>query len=263
MTTARSRVRRLAAIVLAMSALAALLPAASAAALSVAAAPEYAGVVFRGDIDGLVLLDERPAGVRVGIVLEGLPRAGVRLVAATARCGQVGGTTAGLGLLHPFGGRFAGVWVNGTVDSVDAVGSLRLVIGGRRVACANTIHGDEQIDVCEAVPDACYGLMALPERLDQKVLQGILVRITQRDGGPVRFVVGRASGEVDTVILGDAPCDAGGGDPIARIELPVGVGLTTGRLALRDAARIGSFWFVLGGGTLCVDAEVQALVRAG
>jgi len=223
--------------------------------------PGYAGVVFRGAPEGLVLLDEQEDGVRIALALAELPGAAVRLVAATALCGQVGGTSVGLGLVLHARDRFAAVWVTGRTDSVDAIGSLRLVARGEQIACANTIHGDEQIDVCIAVPDACYGLMALPEQLDGKVIRGVVVRVTQREGGLVRMVVGRATPRVGFVIVGDAPCSAGGGEPLARVRLPDGVGLHTRTLPIETPAEIGSFWFAVGTlAPFCVDAELNALV---
>lgn len=223
--------------------------------------PEYAGAVLRGEVEGLFLLDERPDGIRVAVQLSGLPSTVIRIVAATARCGQVGGSSVGLGIIRPIAGRFAAIWVTTQADAVDPIGSLRLVGRNGLIACANTIHGQEDVDVCETTPDACYGEMVLPVRMDGKIVRGILARVTQRDGQPPRIVIHRVSPETGWVILGDAPCSAGGGEPLATVELPQGAGGTTRTLRGLAIGRIGSYWLV-GDGTHCVDAELQALVWA-
>lgn len=260
----RSPARRLAA---ALFLAATLLPLAAAPAgamtpsLVTTTQPEYAGAVLRGEVEGLFLLDERPDGIRVAVQLSGLPSTVVRIVAATARCGQVGGSSVRLGIIRPIAGRFAAIWVTTQADAVDPIGSLRLVGRSGLIACANTIHGQEDADVCETVPDACYGEMVLPERMDGKVLRGILARVTQREGEPPRIVIHRVSPETGWVILGDAPCSAGGGEPLATVELPKGVGGTARTLRGLVLGEVGSFWLV-GSGTHCVDAELQALVWA-
>lgn len=63
------------------------------------------------------------------------------------------------------------------------------------------------------------------------------------------------------VIVGDAPCSAGGGAPLARVRLPDGVGLHTRTLPIETPAEIGSFWFAVGSlAPFCVDAEQNVLV---
>lgn len=238
-----------------------LLPAAPAGAAIEVPDPEYAGAVFVSGPAGLVLLDEMEGGVRVGIALSDLPRGTVRLVAATARCGEVGGSALSLGLFHHIHGRFAAVWLTGRVDSVAEVGSLQLVARGARIACANTIHGDETPGVCLAGRVPCYGTMIVPEQLDGKVVRGILVRVTQVGDGPTRIIVARASPRVRAMLLGDAPCSEGGGEPILRMGFPIGVGVTVRWPELPEIGRIGSFWLQeTNGTTTCLDAEHQALV---
>ena len=220
------------------------------------------------DLKGLALLDEVPGGIRIGIAVSGLPDGVLRIVGATARCGQVGGTTAGLGLFAATDGRFAGVWLTTRADTVDTIASLRIIVEGTQVACRDTIHGQEGIDVCVAYPDACYGRMVLPESLDAVARAGLLVRVTRETGEAPRAIVaatGRWSAGA-TIILGNAACADGGGRALAHVAIPVGR-----RLAVTDLRRtlplreVRSYW-ILGGKAratdpVCVDTELQSLVR--
>ncbi|MFO1541388.1 MAG: hypothetical protein ACKOTZ_13245, partial [Chloroflexota bacterium] len=96
------------AVVLAVTALAALLPAGASAA-EPTAEPEHAYAVIRGvgGPEGIVLLEERSAGVFVGIGMTGVRDRVVSLHGASAPCGSVGFSTVRLGTFHPVKGRFA------------------------------------------------------------------------------------------------------------------------------------------------------------
>ena len=238
-----------------------------APSLNLTVQPEYAGVAFTGDVKGLALLDEVPGGIRIGIALAGLPDGFLRVVGATARCGQVGGMTAGLGAFHGTNGSFAGVWVTTRADIVDTIASLRIIVEGTQVACRDTIHGQEGIDVCDEVPDACYGRMILPESLDRMVRAGVLLRITRHDGHAPRAIVA-ATGDWSvgaTIIIGSASCADGGGRPLAHLAIPEGRPLRTIRLrGSLPLTAVRSYW-ILGGklrgsDPTCVDTELQSLV---
>lgn len=232
MTAPRTRTRRLAAIVLAVTALAALLPAGASAA-QVGAEPEHAYAVIRGvgGPEGIVLLEERSAGVFIGIGMTGVRYRVVSLHGASAPCGDVGFSTVRLGTFHPVDGRFAAGYVSAAADAVDAIRSVRLMAGNALLACRTLVQGDRDgvsCDVDPNQPDCPRREYAVPRAryFAQLVRLGIMPILAERLGpGPAStgaviatfLVLEKAA---YTLIFGDASCAAGGGNRLEAIYVP-------------------------------------------
>jgi len=282
MTAPHTRARRLGAIVLAVTILAALLPAgasAAAPALQPLAEPEHGYGVIRepGGPEGIVLLEERPAGLFVGIGMTDVRVRVVTLLGATAPCGMVGFSTVRLGTFHPVDGRFAAGYVTSAADAVDAIASVRLMAGTTLLACRTLVHGDRDGVSCDTDPNQpdCPRLEHVaPEVADfAKLLRlGLIVFLSERPGsapasaGPVVAQLLVLRPFVGRIVFGDAPCADGGGQKLGAIYVPaddtVGVSVmpVTGLVTVVDVA---SVW-VRGGPTTCIDGRpLQRVARNG
>ncbi len=221
MTAPRTLTRRLTAIVLAAIAIAALLPTGASAA-EVRAEPEHAYAVIRqpGGPEGIVVLEERPAGLFVGIGMTGVGFRVVTLQGATAPCGTVGFSTVRLGTFHPVGGRFAAGYVSGAADGVDTIASVRLMVGNTVIACRTLAHGDRDGVSCDVDPsqDDCPRIEYIGSRVRYfaRLLRiGLAVPlIAERPDGKVVLTILALRKVEYRIVLGDASCAEGGGEQL-------------------------------------------------
>ena len=278
MTASRTRTRRVAAIVLAVTALAALLPAGASAAAParLSPEPEHAYAVIRGvgGPEGIVMLEERSAGVFIGIGMTGVRSRVVSLHGASAPCGDVGFSTVRLGTFHPVDGRFAAGYVSAAADAVDAIRSVRLMAGNALLACRTLVQGDRDGVSCDIDPGQpdCPRREYVAPRMGEwfrKLLRlGLIYIVGERLGpGPA------STGEVIAtflvirkgaygITLGDASCADGGGKKLAQVSLPgVNYGLHVGTvLGERTVGTFASARVFAPGGAApvgCVDLALH------
>ncbi len=272
-----SRTRRLVAIVLAASALAALLPAGASAEMPVPEAEHAHGVIRQaGGPEGIVVLEERPTGLFVGIGMTGVDVRAVTLQGATAPCGTVGFSTVRLGTFHPVKGRFAAGYIAGNADAVDAIASVRLMAGNHLVACRTLVRGDRDGVSCDIDPgqvDCPRREYVAPEVADfTKLLRlGVIFVVSTLGGsggnggsagwfGAQLLILGQPG---YPVVLTDAHCADGRGQKLGTIR--VGADATVGihRLAIPVAtlAPVASLRIrPADGPTTCVDTVVHQRV---
>jgi len=265
MTGHRTRTRRLAAIVLAMTALAALLPAATSAAAPARATaePEHAYAVIRGvgGPEGIVMLEERPAGLFVGIGMTGVAFRAVSLYGATAPCGFVGFSTVRLGTFHPVHGRFAAGYIAGAADAVDTIASVRLMAGNHLVACRTLVWGDRDGVSCDVDPeqaDCPRPEYAVPvaRRFERLLRLGVMPFFAERPNGAVAAILLAVRPVAYRLILGDASCADGGGERVGKVVVVEArhTGYDQIILPMLTIASVLSYRFLPFGGTAtCVD----------
>ena len=277
MTASHRRTRRLAALVLAMTALAALLPVGASAAspaLSIRAEPEHAYALIRGvgGPEGIVLLEERPSGLFVGIGMTGVGYRVVSLYGATAPCGLVGFSTVRLGTFHPVDGRFAAGYISGAADAVDTIASVRLMAGNELLACRTLTWGDADGISCDTDPEQ-------PDcPRPEYVAPGVGEWFKLLRAGMIPLAYERPDGKIVAAMLGigklayrfafgDASCADGGGKKLGEIvgTTDHGGGVTMRRVsATLTLSPVRSIWLSTPtGATTCVNVGLLQVIRAG
>lgn len=257
---------RLVPIVAAIVLIAALLPA-GVSALGFGAEPEHAYGVIRvpDGPEGIVVLEERPAGVFVGVGLVRVPVRVISILGASAPCGSVGFSTVRLGTVHPVDGRFAAGWISGATDSVDAIASVRIMVGNELIACRTLVRGDRDGVSCDIDPDQ----PDCPRR--EYLFPGAGTFGTLLKLGYLPVVAERARPGVSSlgkvvaqillvrempmmrVRLADAPCDEVG-NIITGFVIGGKPGVTVHLLGVKTVAQISAAWVVSStGATRCID----------